>query len=111
MFPVGPQFYLTCFNFKVTGDGDATPEGEKFPGAYDMDAPGLNWNLNSTEPYPTVGPELYVSEYEVDLEPRERVVVSPTGEGEEADAEYYEKQYEALEMQGNITSYFDSIGG
>lgn len=111
MFATGPQFYLTCFNFKVTGDGDATPQGAKFPGAYDMDAPGLNWDLNSTEAYPTVGPDLYVSEYEIELEPRERVVISPTGDGEEADAAYYEQQYEVLKAQGEMTSYFDSIGG
>ncbi|SPO06317.1 uncharacterized protein DNG_09006 [Cephalotrichum gorgonifer] len=110
-FQTGPQFYMTCFNFKVMGDGDATPQGTKFPGAYDMSAPGLNWNLNSTEPYPVDGPALYKSEYTVDLEPKEQVVISPTGNGEEADAVYFEQQYAVLKAQGETTAYFDSIGG
>ncbi|CAI4219785.1 unnamed protein product [Parascedosporium putredinis] len=91
-FPIGPQFYMTCFNIEVTGDGEATPQGATFPGAYDMEAPGLNFDLNSTDPYPAVGPALYESEYAVDLEPLESVIVSPTGEGEEADEEYYAAQ-------------------
>lgn len=111
MFPIGPQFYLTCFNLKVTGDGKATPKGAKFPGAYDMAAPGLNFNLTSGRPYPPVGPALYKSEYDVELEPKERVVISPTDEGEEADAAYYERQYNVLLQQGEMVAYFDSIGG
>lgn len=111
MFPIGPQFYMTCFNLKVTGDGDATPQGAKFPGAYDMDAPGLNWDLNSTDPYPLVGPALYKSKYTVDLEAKEPTVVSPTGDGEDADDAYYQKQYKVLAAQGEVVSYFESIGG
>jgi hypothetical protein len=113
MFSIGPQFYMGCFNFKVTGDGTATPKGAKFPGAYDMDAPGLNWDLNSTDPYPLEGrgPPVHRSGLEADLEPRERVVVGPTGQGEEADQAYYLQQERALRQQGATTSYFDSIGG
>ena len=111
MVDIGPQLFPACYNFKVTGDGDSTPPGVKFPGAYDTAAPGLNWDLNSTEPYPTVGPDLYVSEYEVELEPKEKVIISPTGEGEEADAAYYDQQYELLKVLGDLVSYFDSIGG
>ncbi|KAI0018983.1 glycosyl hydrolase family 61-domain-containing protein [Xylariomycetidae sp. FL0641] len=111
-FPLGPQFYMTCFNFKVTGDGDATPPGAKFPGAYSLDEPGFHFDvsLNMTQ-YPTVGPAVYKSKTAAHLEPRARRVVSPTGKNKTADDDYYQRQYKALELQGNITSYFDSIGG
>lgn len=109
--PIGPQFYLTCFNFKITGDGEATPKGEKFPGAYKVNEPGFHFDLKSNETYPTVGPALYKSGYSIDLEPKERVVISPTGQGEEADTAYYNAQYNVLAQQGAMTSYFDSIGG
>ncbi|GAB1317941.1 hypothetical protein MFIFM68171_08151 [Madurella fahalii] len=109
--PIGPQFYLTCFNFKITGNGDATPKGEKFPGAYKVDEPGFHFDVKSNETYPTVGPALYKSSYTVELEPKERVVISPTGQGEEADTAYYNTQYDVLAQQGAMTSYFDSIGG
>jgi len=104
---------MTCFNFKVTGDGTASPKGVKFPGGYDMKSPGLNWDLNSTEPYPLDGrgPPVYVSKFEADLKPNELVVVSPTGGGEEADKKYWASQDEVLKQQGATTSYFDSIGG
>ncbi|KAL2257294.1 hypothetical protein VTK26DRAFT_373 [Humicola hyalothermophila] len=108
--PIGPQFYMTCFNFNITGDGTATPQGYKFPGAYDKADPALNWDLESTEPYPMAGPKLYVSAYDVELEPKPAEVVSPTG-NEATDEEYYQAQYEALVRQGGVTSYFDSIGG
>lgn len=111
MFQTGPQFYLTCFHFKVTGDGKATPDGAKFPGAYNMSEPGLNFDIYSDEPYPMAGPAVYKSEYTVELEPKEQVVISPTGQGEEEDAAYYEAQYKVLLAQGEMTSYFDSIGG
>ncbi|KAK5662223.1 hypothetical protein OQA88_8128 [Cercophora sp. LCS_1] len=109
--PIGPQFYLTCFNFKVVGDGKATPKGAKFPGAYKVDEPGFHFDLKSKEPYPPVGLPLYKSQVQVNLEPKKQVVVSPTGQGEAADKTYYETQYKVLEQQGGMTSYFDSIGG
>jgi hypothetical protein len=109
--PIGPQFYMTCFNFKVTGNGSATPKGAKFPGAYDAADPALFFDLKSNNSYPLAGPRVHKSEYQVELPPRERVVVSPTGQGEEADEKYYKLQYEALRQQGEMTSYFDSIGG
>jgi len=111
MFPIGPQFYMTCFNFKVTGDGKATPKGAKFPGAYDLASPGFHFNLSSSEPYPTVGPAVYKAAYDVRLEPKESVIVSPTNNGTDSDAAYYNMQYQVLSAQGAVTSYFESIGG
>lgn len=110
--PVGPQFYMTCFNFKVTGNGTAAPKGAKFPGAYSASEPGLHFDVKSNATsFPPVGPAVYRSKYDVILEPKEHVVVSPTGQGNASDATYYQNQYNALQQQGAITSYFDSIGG
>lgn len=111
MVPVGPQFYMTCFNFKITGDGNATPEGVKFPGGYHTTDPGLHFDVDSTDPYPTVGPPVYQSMYEVNLEPKEHTIISPTGQGEEADAAYFEKQDGALKKLETLISYIVSLGG
>lgn len=102
---------MTCFNFKITGSGSATPKGARFPGAYQADEPGFHYDINSTLTYPKVGPALYKSAYDVQLEPRERVVISPTGQGAQADAEYYQNQSTALAQQRKVTEYYDSIGG
>jgi hypothetical protein len=102
---------MTCFNFKVTGKGDATPSGVKFPGAYHADDAGLHFDIQSNKTYPALGPAVYKSKYDVELEPKEHVVISPTGKGEEADAAYYQTQNRVLQQQGALTSYFDSIGG
>ena len=110
-FPIGPQFYMTCFNFMVTGSGAATPKGAKFPGAYKLEEPGFHVDVNKTMmSYPTVGPALYKSQMTVQLEPNPHTVVSPTGNAT-TDEAYYQRQYKVLEQQGQITSYFDSIGG
>ncbi len=115
MLPVGPQFYMTCFNFRVTGDGNTIPRGVTFPGAYRVDEPGMRFNVRNESSdgrsYTPLGPGLYKSRYTVDLPPKELSVVSPTGNGEEADAAYYQAQEKFLAQQGAITSYFDSIGG
>jgi hypothetical protein len=102
---------MTCFNFKVTGDGSATPKGVKFPGAYDPDSPGLHYDLKSNLSYPTNGPAVYESSYTVSLTPRDLVVISPTGNGTEADNTYYTTQNIALALQAQNSAYFDSIGG
>lgn len=114
MLPVGPQFYMTCFNVRVTGDGDAQPKGVRFPGAYRADEPGIRFDVRGGEDgrrYTPLGPKVYKSRYSVQLPEKEVTVVSPTGGGEEADAAYYQAQNVFLERQGAITSYFDSIGG
>jgi len=110
MFPIGPQFYMACFNFRVTGNGTATPKGATFPGAYNMSEPGLHYDLKSNKPYPPVGPPLYKSKYSVELQPRETVIVSPTGNAT-TDAAYYKRQERVLADQQATTQFFDSIGG
>jgi hypothetical protein len=102
---------MTCFNFKVTGDGKATPKGVKFPGAYNKNDAGLHFDVDSHDTYPTLGPRVYKSTYDVKLEPKERTIISPTGEGEEADAAYYGRQAEELKRLGALISYIVSIGG
>jgi Auxiliary Activity family 9 (formerly GH61) len=45
---LGPEFYISCLNLKVLGDGTAEPTKEdtvRFPGAYKPDDPYLNFNL------------------------------------------------------------------
>ena len=102
---------MTCFNFNITGNGNAAPQGVKFPGAYRMNDPGLHFDIKSNGPYPTLGPQIYKSTHDVILEPKERIIVSPTDKGEEADAAYYEQQDGALKQLGALISYIVSIGG
>jgi len=111
MVPVGPQFYMTCFNFKVTGTGNATPKGVKFPGAYNKADPGLHFDVNSTDPYPPVGPPVYQSTYDVTLEPKEHTIISPTGQGEAADTAYFERQDGARKQLETFISYIVARGG
>ncbi|KAL1839512.1 hypothetical protein VTJ49DRAFT_1450 [Mycothermus thermophilus] len=108
--PIGPQFYMTCFAFNITGDGTATPQGYKFPGAYKDDDPALHWDLELGEPYPMAGPKIYVPEYDVQLEPKPEVIISPTNNAT-ADEEYWKAQADALAAQAATTEFFDSIGG
>jgi hypothetical protein len=41
----GAQFYISCLNVEVIGDGTATPPGVKFPGAYTPTDPGIKYNV------------------------------------------------------------------
>ncbi|KAK1751082.1 glycosyl hydrolase family 61-domain-containing protein [Echria macrotheca] len=117
--PVAAQFYMTCFNFRVTGGGDAEPSGVKFPGGYRADEKGMRFNVRNTtggvvvpgEKYTPLGPAVYTSKYGVDLAEKPVTVVSPTGGGAEADKSYWDAQQAFLETQGKIVSYFDSMGG
>jgi hypothetical protein len=102
---------MTCFNFKVTGNGNATPKGMKFPGAYQKNDPGLHFDVDSKGSYPTLGQSAYKSAYDVKLEPKEHTIVSPTGQGEGADAAYFERQNAALKGLGAMISYIVSLGG
>jgi cellulase len=46
--PQGPEFYISCLNVKVLGDGTAVPakdETVRFPGAYKPDNPYLAFDL------------------------------------------------------------------
>lgn len=40
-----PQFYTHCFNVQITGEGNATPEGVKFPGGYPKNDAGVGFIL------------------------------------------------------------------
>ncbi|KAI0403231.1 glycosyl hydrolase family 61-domain-containing protein [Xylaria palmicola] len=112
--PIGPQFYMTCFNFKVTGNGTATPKGVTFPGGYQKDEPGFKYDVFNNQtivPYPPVGPALYKSTTSVQLTPKSRVVIGPTGRGNAVDAAYFGCQRMVLTAQALTTSGFDAIGG
>ncbi|KAF2645727.1 hypothetical protein P280DRAFT_532065 [Massarina eburnea CBS 473.64] len=41
----GAQFYMSCYQLTVTGDGSATPAGVSFPGAYDAADAGIQINI------------------------------------------------------------------
>jgi len=117
--PIAAQFYMTCFNFNISGSGDALPPMNlrvKFPGAYRDDDPGMRFDVRNTttnreKKYIPLGPPVYKSGYTVNLPPKEMTVVSPTGGGPDADAAYFTAQQAFLERQGAITAYFDSVGG
>jgi hypothetical protein len=102
---------MTCFNIKVTGGGNAAPKGVTFPGAYRKTDAGLRWDVNSTEPYPTLGPSLHQSAYDVKLAPKELTIVSPTGQGEAADQAYYERQDGARKGLETFISFIIARGG
>ncbi|KAK7704066.1 hypothetical protein SLS57_010655 [Botryosphaeria dothidea] len=56
----GAQFYMTCFQVKVTGGGSATPTGVKFPGAYKASDPGILINIYQTPlTYTAPGPDVW----------------------------------------------------
>jgi hypothetical protein len=108
---------MTCFNFNITGGGNATPKGVKFPGAYAAADPGFHVDIydgNWTAPYPAVGGPVYkstVASLPASGPPKSRIVVSPTGQGEEADAVYYKWQNAAIRRQMAIDASLDAIGG
>jgi len=108
---------MTCFNFNVTGGGNATPKGTTFPGAYALSDPGFHFDIydtNSTASYPSVGPAAYKSTIpgsEAGGPAKERVVISPTGQGAEADTRYYRQQNAAIQRQVAMDAWFDSMGG
>jgi len=56
----GAQFYISCFQIRVTGGGSANPSGVSFPGAYSATDPGILFNLYSNPTSYTVpGPAVY----------------------------------------------------
>ncbi|KAI1336598.1 glycoside hydrolase family 61 protein [Xylariaceae sp. FL0016] len=59
----GAQFYMTCYQIKVTGGGSANPTGVKFPGAYSATDPGIKIDIwgNSFKSYTIPGPPVYES--------------------------------------------------
>ncbi|EJT78526.1 hypothetical protein GGTG_03626 [Gaeumannomyces tritici R3-111a-1] len=56
----GAQFYMTCYQIRVTGSGSATPAGVPFPGAYSAADPGILVNIhNGLTSYTIPGPAVY----------------------------------------------------
>jgi len=56
----GAQHYVTCFQIRVTGGGNALPAGVSFPGAYKTNDPGILYSLYPTATQYTVpGPAVY----------------------------------------------------
>jgi cellulase len=73
----GPEFYISCLNLKVLGDGAAEPKKEdtgRFPGSYKADDPSLKFNLHHHE-------NKYVSRYLYFIVPKKHkflgITVSP----------------------------------
>ncbi|KAL8408671.1 hypothetical protein RB594_007210 [Gaeumannomyces avenae] len=56
----GAQFYMTCYQIRITGSGSATPAGVSFPGAYSAADPGILVNIyNGLTSYTIPGPAVY----------------------------------------------------
>ena len=109
---VGPQFYPSCYNVRVTGNGTATPEGVTFPGAYKPTDPGVVFDiyLNKTE-YPIPGPPVYRPNGPAPvLAALKTRVISPMGEPVK-DAEYKKAMESELSFFATITDGFYQRGG
>lgn len=66
----GPEFYPHCFNIEIQGNGDKTPDGIRFPGAYSKTDMGLYqslWTSTGIERdwayYTIPGPPRYAGAY------------------------------------------------
>lgn len=56
----GAQFYVTCFQLSVTGNGSAKPAGVALPGAYKASDPGILVNIHAAmSGYTAPGPAVY----------------------------------------------------
>ncbi|KAH8158056.1 auxiliary activity family 9 [Xylaria polymorpha] len=54
------QFYMTCYQFTVTGSGSAKPAGVNLPGAYAVSDPGILVNIHMPmTTYIAPGPTVY----------------------------------------------------
>jgi cellulase len=56
----GAQFYISCYQVRVSGGGAASPSGVKFPGAYSATDPGIRVDIWSQDfnSYQIPGPEV-----------------------------------------------------
>jgi hypothetical protein len=102
------KHYLECFNIEVTGDGNATPSGAKFPGAYKhfRNDPGLYFDIYwGVTPYPIPGPPLYVPKEQAPaLKALPHEVISPMGNMAD-DIFWYQQMFkEAMERDRGILS-------
>jgi lytic cellulose monooxygenase (C1-hydroxylating) len=43
----GAQFYMSCYQLTLTGDGSNNPATVKFPGAYTANDPGIKINIHA----------------------------------------------------------------
>lgn len=56
----GAQFYMTCYQISVSGDGTATAETVSIPGAYKAADPGIEINIyQAMTEYVAPGPAVY----------------------------------------------------
>lgn len=56
----GAQFYMTCYQITVSGDGTATAETVSIPGAYKAADPGIEINIyQAMTEYVAPGPAVY----------------------------------------------------
>jgi len=56
----GAQFYMSCYQIKVTGGGSANPAGVRFPGAYSNSDPGIGLTIHTDlSNYVVPGPAVY----------------------------------------------------
>jgi hypothetical protein len=112
---VAPQFYMSCYNVNITGNGTAIPPENlrvTFPGAYQPQDPGLVFDifLNKTQ-YPIPGPAVYKpSGTPPVLIPNPLTVISPVGDPVK-DAQYRAAMEEDLRLHNAITDLFYRLGG
>lgn len=109
---VAPQFYVSCYNVKISGNGTATPPGVTFPGAYKPMDSGLLFDIYLNNPnYFMPGPALYVPKGRApSLTPNDLKVVSPMGDPIK-DAEYNKAMEEELKFFEGIGSAIYKMGG
>ncbi|KAK0632917.1 hypothetical protein B0T14DRAFT_491182 [Immersiella caudata] len=89
----------------------ATIPADIQPGTYKPGELAWIFNLTASVPFVPAGPPLYRSSYDVQLAHKGVVVVSPAGQGKEADNAYYKQQALSLDMQYQINSRIDANGG
>jgi len=54
------QFYVSCYQITVSGDGTATPATVKIPGSYSANDPGIKINIHAAvDSYVAPGPKVY----------------------------------------------------
>jgi hypothetical protein len=110
----GRQHFISCFNVKVTGHGNATPDGVRFPGAYKPRDPGLYFDIyRNITPYPIPGPRPHVPSTPAPaLEELPYVQVMPMGSLVE-DMKYFNHMYmQAWKWDGQtFKRNYDSVHG
>ena len=109
---VGPQFYPSCYNIRVTGSGAAQPVGVTFPGAYKPMHPGLVFDIYlKNQNYPIPGPKVYRPAGAPPLlEPRPTVKMSPMGDPVK-DEKYEKEAAQEIMMWETMTDGFQAAGG